>query len=260
MISSTSNGLVQRARKLHKRSIRDKTREFLVEGATGVREATTAGAPLDVVFVDPSQAAASRSATDLALAGIPVQEVSSRVMQNISATVTPQGIVAICAFIDKAASDEAFDAVNVVLNDVRDPGNVGTILRSAWASGAKRAFLTVGTADVYNPKVVRASAGAVFNLDIYRDVDVEGLVDRFKNNGVLTVAADAKGQLSYDRVDMSSDVAIILGNEASGIPQELALIVDEVACIPMSTSAESLNVAIAGAILLFEAARQRRTH
>jgi RNA methyltransferase, TrmH family len=181
-------------------------------------------------------------------------------MASISDATTPQGIVAVAGFVDEdpeSLLDRAAD-LSVVLADVRDPGNVGTILRSAWAVGAGAVYAGAGTADVYNPKVVRATAGALFRVPVARGVAIPWLLDQLGNRGVHRVAADPHAGVAYDDVDLTRRCALVLGNEAWGVPEEVVRRVDERATIPMRGKAESLNVGAAAAVFLFEAARQRR--
>ncbi|MFN2611732.1 MAG: TrmH family RNA methyltransferase, partial [Actinomycetota bacterium] len=162
---------MQRARKLSKRGLRDKAAEFIVEGATGVSEALRAGASISVVFVDPASGERiANVAADAEAKGLRVLEVSDPIMRLISGATTPPGIIAVSRFVDKpveAVLARQFD-VALVLADVRDPGNVGTILRTAWATGVGAVFMGKGSADVYNPKVVRSAAGALFDLWVAR--------------------------------------------------------------------------------------------
>lgn len=262
MVTSTRNALVQRARKLHKRGMRDRVREFLVEGVNGIDAALDAGVALEQLFVSgetlPGQAGPAGRARE---AGVPVVEVSPAVMDVISGAETPPGAVAIAPFVDvdPAALLDAGSDLLVVLAEVRDPGNLGTILRTAGAAGAGGVFLSAGTVDIYNPKVVRASSGAVFHVPVAREVAVPWVLAELGNRHVLRVAADPFATVSYDEVDMRGPSALVFGNEAWGLPEEVAAAVDHRASIPMRASTESLNVGIAAAVFLFEAVRQRRS-
>jgi TrmH family RNA methyltransferase len=234
---------------------------FLVEGPTGVSEALSAGAPLETVFVQqPAADRVADVAERAAAAGVRVVEVSDRAMESISDTTTPQGIVAVARFVDQSPQTllDGLTGLSVVLADVRDPGNAGTILRSAWAVGAQAVFLGTGTADPYNPKVVRSSAGALFRVPVARGVAIPWLLDELGARGIRRVVADPHSGLAYDEVDLTGPCALLFGNEAWGVPEEVVRRVDERATIPMQGQAESLNVGAAAAVFLFEAARQRR--
>lgn len=263
-ITSARNRHIQSARKLSKRAVRDRERLFLVEGETAVSEAVHSTTALHDLFVSRS---VEEKAEDLIQAaarrGARVHEVSDHVMRALSTTTSPPGIVAVASFVDVDAARllEADLDLAVVLALVRDPGNAGTILRTAWAVGADAVFLSKGSVDIYNAKVVRASAGAVFNVPIVREVEVRSLIEGLGTKGLVRIAADPEAKMSYDEVDMNQPCAVVFGNEAWGVPDEVRGQVDISASIPMKAGAESLNVAIAAALFLFEAKRQRRqTH
>ncbi|HWD07873.1 MAG TPA: RNA methyltransferase [Actinomycetota bacterium] len=258
MISSTHNPLVQRARKLRKRGLRARTREFLVEGAHGITEAFSAGQTPELLFLTES---APVELADLARASrVPVHAVSEPVMKLISDAENPPGAVAVVPFVDvepgrllACPTDLA-----VVLAGVQDPGNLGTTLRTARAAGAGAVFLTEGTVDLYNAKVVRASAGALFRVSVAREVAVPWVLAGLGSRGFRRIAAVPTAPTAYDEVDMSGPCALVFGNEARGLGDDVLAAVDERASIPMDERAESLNVGISAAVFLFEVSRQRR--
>lgn len=261
MITSVHNSRVQAAKRLLRRAPRTEQGEFLVEGLRTVREALLAGAPMQALFLDPTKAHEIKEVARLAESrSIRVDEVSPAVMRAISATTTAPGVVGVCRFVDIAAHELIRRRLSLVtvLGQVRDPGNAGTIIRTSRAAGAEAIFVAAGTVDVYNPKLVRAAAGALFSLPLARDVRLGWLMDELGNHRINRVAADPRGDTVYDRVDMVEPTAFLLGNEAWGLPPELLGAVDVSVSIPMAGSFESLNVAVAAGVLLFEAARQRR--
>jgi TrmH family RNA methyltransferase len=265
VITSIRNGLVQRARKLRKRAMRDRAREFLVEGANGIEGALESGRGLEVLFVTDTASQGGGSHLNglveaARVARVPTYEVSPQVMQAISDADTPPGVVAIAPYVDVDPTRllDAGSDLFVVLAEVRDPGNLGTILRTASAAGAGGVFLTRGTVDVYNPKAVRASAGTLFHLPVAREVAVPWVLTELGRRHIRRVAADPSATTMYDEVDMRGPSALVFGNEAWGLPGETVAVVDERASIPMRASAESLYVGIAAAVFLFEAVRQRR--
>jgi TrmH family RNA methyltransferase len=219
---------------------------------------------VDTVFIRPDAPARSAEvAVGAARAGVAVVEVGERVIEAMSDATTPQGVVAVARFVDEPPDalvdrTDRTDGLCVVLADVRDPGNVGTILRSAWAVGAGAVFLGGGTADPYNPKVVRSSAGALFRVPLARGVALPWVLGELGARGFRRVAADAHGGAAYDEVDLTGRCALLFGNEAWGVPEDVLTGVDQRATIPMQGEAESLNVGAAAAVFLFEAARQRR--
>jgi TrmH family RNA methyltransferase len=254
-ISSLQNPRVLAARKLRRRSQRDEARAYLLEGSAPLREALAAGVPLHEVFVSDDEALAAEAEA----AGARVVRVTTSVIEALSETATPQGAVAVLGMEDVAVGDlpEAADLV-LVLDQIRDPGNAGTLVRCAAAAGAAAVFFTTGSVDPYSPKTVRASAGAMFRVGLGRGVDLAGLVRELDDRGFLVVGAEANGPTPYDSLDYSGRVAFVVGNEAWGITGEHRALLAEVVSIPMPGPAESLNAGIAGAILLFEAVRQRR--
>jgi len=258
VISSTHNPLVQRARKLRKRGLRARTRQFLVEGMNGISEAFAAGKTPELLFLTET---APEQLAELARASrVPVHAVSEGVMRAISDAENPPGAVAVVPFVDVEPERLLACATDlvVVLAGVQDPGNLGTTLRTARAAGAGAVFLTEGTVDVYNAKVVRASAGALFRVSVAREVAVPWVLAGLGSRGFRRIAAVPAAPTAYDEVDMSGPCALVFGNEARGLPRDVLSSVDERASIPMQESAESLNVGISAAVFLFEASRQRR--
>lgn len=267
MITSVHNPLILRARRLQKRPGRARAGEFLVEGANGIGEALAARRPLSAVFVSPpaspesgGEVPAGDLAEAAAAAGAPVHRVSGAVMAALSGTEEPPGAVAIAPFVDLPAStllDHGGDLF-VVLDRVRDPGNLGTVLRAAWAAGAAGVFLSGSAVDLYNPKVVRASAGALFRVPVAREVAIPWVLAELGSRKIRRIAADPAGRVPYDAVPMVGPCALVFGNEAWGLPPEVLAAVDDTASIPMRAAAESLNVGVSAAVFLFEAGRQRR--
>lgn len=233
----------------------------MVEGATCIEEALDTGTRVELLFIDPAGGERVQHITKLAKRRrVPVLEVTAAVMKKLSDTSTPQGMVAVARHRDIRADQmvhKAFD-FGVALAGVRDPGNAGTILRTALAGGVDAVFLGATSADLYNPKLVRATAGAMFHLPVARDVRLPWLLDICRDLGVQRVAADGEGKVPYDQVDLRRPTLLIFGNEASGMEQEVLSRVDVTARIPLREQTESLNVAIAAAIMIFEVVRQRQ--
>jgi TrmH family RNA methyltransferase len=193
-------------------------------------------------------------------ARVQVVETSGGVAASLSDSVTPQGIVAVmrAPAADLPSMPQDADLV-VVLAEVRDPGNAGTLVRAAVAAGAGAVVFGAGSVDPLGPKTVRAAAGTLFSVRLIRNVDVREALDHLRAAGFTVVGADARATVSPEEVDLTSKVALVLGNEAWGLPDGIADLVDVTVGIPMPGPAESLNVGIAGSILLFEAVRQRRS-
>ncbi|MFL5799069.1 MAG: TrmH family RNA methyltransferase [Actinomycetota bacterium] len=261
MITSLKNPRVAEAVKLRKRGVRDKRREFLVEGAQAVLEAVRAGAghsaPLRELFVGPDSAA-HPAVAEARHAGIAVTEVSDEVIRALTSTVTPQGLVGISTMVDSSLEELPGEiSLAVVLFAVRDPGNAGTILRSADAAGAQAVVFSEASVDVYNPKVVRSSAGSVFHLPVVRDAGIEQTVGALRARGAGVYAMAASGDAELYDLDLGKPAAFVFGNEAWGLPDEVAALADATVRVPIPGAAESLNLATAAGVCLFEAVRQR---
>lgn len=251
------HGRVQRARRLLARaSTRRSEGAYVVEGAKLVGEALDAGVPVEALYVAPRCADA---VVDRALAaGVRVFDLAPGVLERVSDTVTPQPVLAIVRATDRPLSDLRGTGLVVVCADVRDPGNLGTVLRSAEASGAGGVICCDGSVDVYNPKCVRASAGSVFHVRLVAGGDPVQVLDELGRWGMRRLATRATGGTPYHDVDLTGPVAVVVGNEAHGLPAGLEGGLDGSITIPMDGRAESLNVGMAAAVLCFEAARQRR--
>ncbi len=255
MISSTNNPKVAAASRLRKRAFRDEDRRFLVEGAQGVREALDADPPaIDTLFVDDELHELAVRARERDVDVIPATEA---VMARLTSTVTPQGIVGVAAYVDVALDAVPSTGCVAVLHEVRDPGNAGTIVRSADAAGAAGVVFGAASVDVYNPKTVRACAGSMFHLPIVRDVATGAAIEALRASGHRILAMDAHGSSSLYTTDVSGPVAFVFGNEAHGLPQDVVASADATVRVPHAGAAESLNLAAAATICLFEHARRR---
>jgi TrmH family RNA methyltransferase len=260
VVASRDNARIVAARRLHQRKHRERERRFLVEGPRAVGEAFASGAPVVEVFYlwgDPSDAVQGvvRAAADL---GITATPVTRAVLEGLATTETPQGVVGVCRHLGAVLADVDGAAGPVpVLVEIQDPGNLGTVLRSADAAGAAGVVITAASVDLYNPKVVRASAGSLFHLPVVRELTLRDAVRGLRSLGLAIVAASADGDVSLHQAELSGPVAILFGNEARGLPEDAVRLVDSTIRIPIAGRAESLNLAAAATVVLFEAARQR---
>jgi len=254
VLTSVKNPKVAAAIRLKKRTFREEDRRFLVEGAQAVGEALDEPDRLQWLFVteavDPLAIRARQR-------GVDVYEVSHEIMARLTSTVTPQGIVGVAPFLD--VPDESFpaDGCIVVLHQVRDPGNAGTVVRSADAAGAGGIAFTVSSVDVYNPKTVRSTAGSIFHLPISRGRPTADVLARARRRGYRILAMDADGELDLYRTDLSGPTALVFGNEARGLPPDVLALADASVRVPRRGKAESLNLAAAATVCLFEWARRR---
>lgn len=247
---------VQRLRRLLRQSsMRETERRFVIEGAKSLQEAITSGADIESVFVS-----ADAPAPVVQLAHETKQRVhilATGVLQRVADAVTPQPIAAIVAMRDVPISSISDAKTVAVLVDVRDPGNAGTIMRSVEAAGGGAVVFCKGSVDVYNPKTVRSSAGSVFHLPFVRDVEPQRVFESLRNDGFTLLGTVVDGGERYDSVDLSRKIAVVLGNEANGLPAGLDNAFDTAISIPIQGHSESLNVGMAMTVLAFEAARQR---
>ena len=244
-------------RSLYRRRVRHRERHFVIEGLRLVEEALRAGVVPALAFFTPdldSQRGGELLAVIEDLCG-ECFVVTDTVMRALSDTVSPQGILAVVPFIELPLPESPW--LILVVDKVRDPGNLGTILRSAEAAGASQVILTSATVDVYNPKVVRGAMGAHFYLPIATGISWSEVAGALEDRQILL--AEAKGEKIYCEVDWRKPSALIVSSEAEGASQEAERLATERIVIPMQGKAESLNVAVAASVILFEAARQRGT-
>jgi TrmH family RNA methyltransferase len=248
---------VQKLRRLlRRRSARSSEGAFVLEGEKLLAEALDAHAPLEAVYC--AFGTSPSVADEAAKRGIRVFELAPGVLERVAETTTPQPVLAVCGRIDVELEKLPGDGVIVVCVDVRDPGNLGTVLRSAEASGAAGVVCCDGSVDVYSPKCVRASAGALFHTLVVARGDPHSVLETLGSWGMRRLGARRHGGTSYERADLRPPAAIVLGNESHGLGPELEPLLDGWVTIPMEGRSESLNVSMAGAVLCFEAARQRR--
>ncbi len=255
MITSLRNPKVAAAVKLKKRAIRERDRAFLVEGAQAVAEALAHDDAISTLFHTDEHPLVVRARER----GVEVLPVTPEVMARLTSTVTPQGLVGVAAFVDIPldALPPSTGCV-AILHAVRDPGNAGTVVRSADAAGADAVVFTSTSVDVYNPKTVRASAGSVFHLPVVRDVETAAAVEAARERGCHVLAMDARGDEDLHHVDLSVPTAFLFGNEAWGLPPDVAGLADATVRVPIAERAESLNLAAAATVCLFERRRQVR--
>ena len=251
--------------KLAKKQRRTEARLFLVEGPQAVREALLTRPELivDVFITGPAM---ERHRDLVALAdehGIQLTLATEKVLEEMADTVTPQGVVAVCGFLDVPLADviSAKPELIAVLHQVQDPGNVGNIIRTADAAGADAVVVTAESVDVFNPKVVRATTGSIFHLPVVIGVDLAETITALRGAGVRVLGTDAGGQSLSEVRDsgaLANPVAWLLGNEAHGLGDEDEALADAVVSVPIFGEAESLSLQTAAAVLLYESAFAKR--
>jgi TrmH family RNA methyltransferase len=253
----------QRVRRLRElirdRRARRAEHAFVVEGPRVLEAALDRDAELESAYVGPgADRAFAPLVSRLRALDVPIEELKEGVLERIGDSVTPQPVLAVASMTRADLDDLGTHGVVLVAVTVRDPGNAGTLLRSAEAAGTAGVVFSGNSVDPYAPKVVRSSGGAVFGIPVVEEDDPVKVLDALGRQGRRRLAAMATGGEHVERVDLTGSVAIVLGNEASGLPSDLASHLDASVTIPVDPPAESLNVGIAGAVLAFEAARQRR--
>ena len=259
IITSRANPFVKRLRAL----VDDSARSGLavLEGAKLVGEALAAGLEIVECAATPDTADGAQAAlvARIAEGGATVRLLTPAVLAAVSPAETAQGLLAVAR---RPAFDEEriFRGTPLIVAGVaiQNPGNAGALLRAAEAAGATGAFFTAGSADTMSWKALRGSMGSAFRVPHVTGIAVGDLMSRLEARGVRAIAAAAAGGDPYDAMDFTGPVAFLLGNEGAGLPEELARGAGRRVAIPMAGAVESLNVAVAAGVLLFEAARQRR--
>jgi TrmH family RNA methyltransferase len=242
-----------------------RVRAFLAEGPQSVTEALEYGAKVTELFVTaPAQSRHADIIERAADEGIPVHLISGEVMGEVAQTVTPQGLLAVCDFVDVPLTEvtAASPRLVTILANVRDPGNAGTVLRTADAAGADGVIFADASVDPYNGKCVRASAGSLFHLPVVAGSRLSDTVDALRAAGLKVIAADGRSGRRLDDPDvaklLAGPVAWLFGNEAWGLPPDLITLADESVAVPIYGKAESLNLAAAAAVCLYTTATAQR--
>lgn len=262
MITSTSNAKIKRIVQLRKKKkARDAEGVFLVEGIRMFREIPEK--LLQEIYI--SESCEEKEGKEIrrraSACGIRPELVSDGVFSHLSDTQTPQGIQCVVRQLSYSL-EEVADAScphMLVLDRLQDPGNVGTILRTAEGAGVTGILLDGECADIYNPKTIRSTMGSIFRMPFYYIQDLEEGIRYLKKRGICTYAAHLEGKRAYDEEDYRKPCAFLIGNEGNGLRPEIADLADTYIRIPMAGEVESLNAAIASAVLMFEAGRQRRS-
>ena len=287
-VTSIRSPRVKAARQLARRSSRQRTRLFLAEGPQAVREALAwsqaapqhrdgargargqpgadgaAGVVTELFVTAEARSRHDELTAQAAARGIPVLAVSGQVMAELAQTVTPQGLLAVCRFIDVPLQrlTAASPRLVVLLANVRDPGNAGTVLRTADAAGADGVVFSDASVDPYNSKCVRASAGSLFHLPVVAGSPLREAAAALRGAGLQILAAEGAAGRKLDELEsdgaLGRPTAWLFGNEAWGLPADLLAQADQAVAVPIYGRAESLNLAAAAAVCLYASARARR--
>lgn len=258
MIASLQNPLVKKLRKLHSAKHRRSQQQFLLEGTHLIEEACRHRYPLTTAcYTEAWQHAHPELFAQLSQQVRRLEQVSESVLQSLATTVRPDGVVATAPQPSRSEPSLQPDGVGLAIARLQDPGNLGTILRTAVAAEIAGIWLSRDSVDLESPKVLRASAGTWFQMPVTICNDLSETVRQQQAQGVRAIATCADAETSYWDVDWRQPSLILLGNEGAGLPQTLQEQADLRVKIPLSDRAESLNVAIAAALFAFEVRRQR---
>jgi len=256
---------VKYTRKLLLRKYRKQEKRLVVEGVRLLEEVFKSGFCPDFVLWTDKVMQQERGKALLEQAAslkIPLFRISERELKELAATKTPQGVLAVVPQPEWRTEKflETAEGLFLALDRIQDPGNLGTLIRTSDAVGVNAVFLSWGTVDLFNSKVLRSTMGSVFRVPVIADVELFDLLEKMRNLGFFVVAADPGGKKVYYEADLKSPrLVVVIGNEAHGIDSSLLALADEVVQIPLRKGVESLNAAVAAGILLYEAYRQRRS-
>lgn len=257
MITSTGNAQVKELLQLQKKSkVRNERNIFLVEGIKMFLEAPRNR--IEKVFI--SETLFNRKKQELNLDGLKVEILSDKVFSHVSDTKTPQGIL--CIMRQKKTKLEEIFAQKpehlMILDNLQDPGNLGTIVRTAEGAGVSGIILSKDCVDIYNPKTIRSTMGSIYRMPFLYVEDLENTIEEVKKQDIKVYAAHLQGKNNYDEENYKTGCAFLIGNEGNGLRDEIAKKADIWVKIKMHGEVESLNAAIASSILMFEVCRQRR--
>jgi TrmH family RNA methyltransferase len=257
MLTSVQNPLIKQLRKLHRAKDRREQGVFLLEGTHLLEEACAVDLPLSVICCTPDWQAQHPQLWETALERAARSElVSEEVLQAIATTVNPDGVVATAQRVTQPTIGHDV-SLGIALETLQDPGNLGTVIRTAAAAGVNGLWLTEDSVDLDHPKVLRSTAGQWFRLPMTVTADLKADIQQFQAQGVQVIATLPNATLTYWEVDLTHPSLILLGNEGAGLSANLAALADVTVRIPLAPGVESLNVAIAAALMLYEAKRQR---
>ena len=259
-ITSKDNELIKHIRKLKDKKYRDESNEYVVEGVKLVEEAVKENAKIKQIIVceDTTRTYEIPTHIMLEIAKYECISVSDKIFNIITQVTNPQGIMAI---IEKNAQNAKIDYTQdiiVVLDDVQDPGNLGTILRTVDSIGLNQIIVSKGTADAFNSKVVRSTMGAIFRIKIIECENLEQTLKETQKNNFRIVVSSLQTKNSLYDINFDKKV-IIIGNEANGVSKEIQDMADEKAKIPMLGRTESLNASVAAGVVMYEYVRQKTT-
>lgn len=256
-LTGLQNPLVKAAAELKQKKYRQQRGEFLAEGLRTAEEAVAFKAARQIFYTATEDERTLKLLEQVASMQLKLTCVSEAVMKKIADTETPQGIIAVCRMQEQPLEQLlASGKLLLVLDRVGDPGNIGTMLRTADAAGVGGIILLKGTADIYAPKTVRSSMGSLFHVPVLSGVAEQEFIDNAKKAGYQLLVTALAGADNLYQADLKGRLAFVMGNEAGGVSASLLQQADKRVFIPMRGRAESLNVAMAAGIVMFEAMRR----
>ena len=259
VIESSQNSTVKEIRALHLKKNRDAQGLYFVEGIRFLSDAIENGQEIVKVIVSDKLESLNGGKELIEMVTAACGSlVSEKLFKEISDTQTPQGVLAVLKkreFVFDTAIEKGNSVV--ILDCLQDPGNVGTIIRTADAAGVSAVILTKGCVDLFSPKVLRSTMGSVFHIPIFDGLYINETIDLLKKSGYKVIASHLAGSNNYFDEDLTSKIAIIVGNEANGISDETEKLADRLVRIPMPGRAESLNASVAASIMIYEIVRQK---
>ena len=254
LITSRDNKYVKLAKSLCTKQGRDKECMFIIEGYRNVNDASLKGAEIEYILVS------DKCNYDLSpLKKHKIYTLAPKIFDYVSDTVTPQGVMAVCRMREVSFSDVNLKekSLIVVCENLQDPGNVGTIIRTADAAGAACVIMTKGSCDIYNPKVTRSVMSSLFSVKVIRNKNIDAIFGFLKNNSVKSIAgALTDKSVSLFDCTLKGSCALFIGNEGNGLTPDTVKRCDETVTIPMLGGAESLNASIAASVMMYEHVRQ----
>jgi TrmH family RNA methyltransferase len=261
-VVSAQNTLVKYIQKLDRRKFREKEKRFCLEGSLMIEEALLFRWPMELLAYTRKWSIGRAGRDILRLASemnLKRIEIKEDIFQSISTTQTPQGVLAVARFPENNLEEllTRKPSLLVLVNSVRDPGNLGAIIRGADAAAADGLLLTKKTVDLYNPKTLRATMGSIFHLPVVTSLETDDLPSRLGSAGLRIVVGDPSARDILSSCDFTLPTVLAVGNEARGCSETLLRKADQIVRIPMPGRAESLNVAQAASIMLYEVIRQR---
>jgi len=260
-ITSPNNNTVKEVKQLKERRYREEKGLFFIEGSRFVEEAVKENITLNKLFISEKFASDADNEDLIHRASSKSHDtfvLTDKLFKEISDTGNPQGILAVISVKQYLLHDVLNDNSFIILLDaIQDPGNMGTIIRTADAAGVTAIIASKGSVDIYNPKVLRSTMGSVFRIPVVHSENIESAIAEIKKHGIKIYAAHLDGETDYFNIDYPSNSAFIIGNEANGISDSVASCADMLVKIPMPGKAESLNASIAAALLMYEVIRQR---